>query len=79
MSVSVNGEMQSLPEAPTLVHQVSDWGSGVAIKMGRRSGSCPARQLNERDTRLPGSGDCPMRSIAAPGHIMIPEQQISMA
>jgi hypothetical protein len=25
-----------------LVHQVSDWGSGVAIKMGRRSGGCRA-------------------------------------
>ena len=26
--------------APGLVHQVSDWGSGVAMKMGRRSGGC---------------------------------------
>ena len=25
--------------AEQLVHQVSDWGSGVAIKMGRRQGA----------------------------------------
>ena len=45
-------ESEPIPVKPwqkiQLVHQVSDWGSGVAIKMGRRQGG-PSRTGHRKE------------------------------